>query len=58
MSFWIKKPLDESIMDALIQFEKEDYAKKLKMCITLESMLTKENDLVGFLYDQVIHICK
>lgn len=58
MSFWIKKPLNESIMDALIQFEKEDYAKKLKMCITLESMLTKENDLVGFLYDQVIHICK
>ena len=58
MSFWIKKPLDESIMDALIQFEKEDYAKKLKMCITLESMLTKENDLVGFLYDEVIHICR
>ena len=58
MSFWIKKPLNESIMDALIQFEKEDYAKNLKMCITLESMLTKENDLVGFLYDQVIHICK
>ena len=42
MTFWIKKPLNESIMDALIQFEKEDYAKKLKMCITLESMLTKE----------------
>ena len=58
MTFWIKKPLNESIMDALIQFEKEDYAKKLKMCITLESMLTKEKDLVGFLYDQVIHICK
>lgn len=45
-------------MDALIQFEKEDYVKKLKMHITLESMPSSKEDLVGFLYDQVIHICK
>ena len=50
------KPLNESMMDALIQFEQEDYAEKLKAQIT--SIPSDEDDLVGFLYDQVIHICK
>ena len=43
-------------MDALVQFEKQDYVKKLKTSITSESMPSGQDDLVEFLYDQVVHI--
>ncbi|KAF8734336.1 hypothetical protein AX14_003428 [Amanita brunnescens Koide BX004] len=33
-SFWIKKPLNESMMDSFNQFNSEGYVEKLKKYIT------------------------
>ena len=68
-SFWMIKPTAQTtasitafkqlIMDSLAQFESNGYVKKLKTNITSESLpptLPPNNeDLVGFLYNQVIH---
>ena len=56
LSFWIKKKIHQSIMDALDQFKKEDYVRKLKAHITPEAITTRHDDLVQFLYDQAISI--
>jgi hypothetical protein len=57
LSFWIKKPIEISIMVALDQFNKQGYAEKLKAQITSEAILAgHEVELVQFLYDQVVHI--
>ena len=55
-SFWIIKPFYESVMDALEQFESHGYAQKLKTQITSESIALKHEDLLAFLYDQIINI--
>ena len=56
LSFWIKKPLETSIMDSFHQFKKQGYVEKLKAQITPEALPTKHSALVQFLYDQVINI--
>ncbi len=56
LSFWIKEPIETSIMNALDQFKKQGYVDKLKTQITSEAMPTGHQDLVQFLYDQVINI--
>lgn len=56
ISFWINKPFEESITDALDQFKKQSYVEKLKTHITLESMSTNDKELWRFLYDLIIHI--
>ena len=43
-------------MDALIQFEEQDYVRKLKTHITSESMPSGHEDLVAFLCDEIIHL--
>ena len=55
-SFWIIKPLRESITDALKQFKSHGYAKKLKTQITSESIAFGHEDLLAFLHDQIINI--
>ena len=56
LSFWYRKGIQKSIVDALDQFKKEGYVEKLKAQITSEAIPTGHNDLVQFLYDQVINI--
>ena len=56
LSFWTKKNLCKTIMDALDQFKKEGYVEKLKAHITSEAIPTGHDDLVQFLYDQAINI--
>ena len=40
----------------LDQFNSQNYADKLKICITSESMPHDQGDLSAFLYDQIAHI--
>jgi hypothetical protein len=56
LSFWIRKPINRSIIDAMDKFKKQGYVKKLKAQITSEAMPTGHDDLVQFLYDQIINI--
>ena len=56
LSFWYKKNIREAIVDALDQFKKEGYVERLKTQITSEAISTEHDDLVQFLYDQVINI--
>ena len=57
LSFWTKKKkICDSIMDTLDQFKKEGYVEKLKAHITCEAITTRHDDLVQFLYDQVVNI--
>ena len=69
LSFWIMKPkkksiitrlshknmqpFDELILDALAQFRTEGYVKKLKTSITPQSLPSKKDDLLEFLYNQI-----
>lgn len=49
---------EQLIMDALAQFERDGYVEKLKTSITSESLPgpdSKLEDLVGFLYNQIVH---
>jgi hypothetical protein len=55
-SFWIIKPFNDSIMDALEHFKSHGYVEKLKSQITSTSMPPEYQDLLAFLYNQVIHI--
>ena len=68
LSFWIMKPskksiiaketqpLEQSIMDALEQFKREGYVKKLKTSITSGSMPSDHQELLDFLFDQTDYI--
>ena len=56
MSFWIHKPFEASIAEALDQFKKNQYLEKLKTCITSESLPSDNKQLVEFLYNLTIHI--
>ena len=53
------EPLIESIMDAMEQFKTCGYAEKIKTQITSHSiLLSGDEDLLAFLYDQIINIWK
>jgi hypothetical protein len=56
LSFSIKKEFEQFIRDAMDQFKKQDYADKLKTCITYKSMPADKKALCAFLYDQVTHV--
>ena len=47
------QPFDELILDALAQFRTEGYVKKLKTSITPQSLPSKKDDLLEFLYNQI-----
>ena len=55
-SFWIIKPFNESVMDAFKQSKSHGYVQKLMTQITSESIALKHEDLLAFLYDQIINI--
>ena len=55
-SFWIMKPFQNSVMDALEELKSNGYVEKLKDQITSTSVPSKHQDLLDFLYNQVIHI--
>ena len=46
----------ESIMDALEQFKSYGYTERLKTQITLKSIPPEHEDLLAFLYDQIIEV--
>jgi hypothetical protein len=50
------KPFMESIMDGLEQFKSYGYAEKLKTQITLDSIPPGHEDLLAFLYEQIIKV--
>jgi len=50
------KPFQESIMDALEQFKRQNHVEKLKTQITSESIPTDHKELINFLYLQIICI--
>ena len=53
------EPLIESIKDAMEQFKTCGYAEKIKTQITSHSIpLSGDEDLLAFLYDQIINIWK
>ena len=56
ISFWIKKPFRQSILDAVAQFKQQHYEFKLMGQITPDSVASHEKDLVAFLYNQVVSI--
>lgn len=58
LSFWIRKPFKDALVDAWEQFKQQGYAEKLKTKITSDSVPAPSDDekLVAFLYNMVIHI--
>ena len=62
-SFWTMKPTSQTttsipafeqlIMDSLGQFESYGYVEKLKTSITSESLPPNNEDLLGFMYNQI-----
>ncbi|KAF8348713.1 hypothetical protein F5887DRAFT_1280464 [Amanita rubescens] len=56
LSFQVMKPFQESIMDALEQFKRQNHVEKLKTQITSESIPTDHKKLIKFLYLQIICI--
>ena len=67
LSFWIlqkqkeKKSIitelsfEDSILGALKQFRTEGYVEKLKTCITQDSLPSYKDDLLEFLYNQIVY---
>lgn len=56
-TFWMKnKPIEELLLDALEQFKKQGYVEKLKNCINPALLPSDPDDLIMFLYDQIIHL--
>jgi len=55
-SFWVVMPLQESVMHTFKQFKRQGYVEKLKLKITSESIPSNYEDLLAFLYDQIISI--
>jgi len=56
LSFWIKKPFQQSLREALNQYRQRDYAQKLKTDITPDFIHSSYHDLVTLLYMQVPHV--
>ena len=56
LSFPIKAVFEQFIRDALDQFKRQNYADKLKTCITPESMPSDQGALSAFLCDKITHI--
>jgi hypothetical protein len=56
LSFPINAGFKQFIRDALDQFKRQNYADKLKSCITSESMPSDQEALSAFLYDKIAHI--
>jgi hypothetical protein len=54
LSFFIMKTYNESMIDALEEFKKQDYVNKLKAQTTSETIPSNDEDLLAFLYDQVM----
>jgi hypothetical protein len=52
-SFWIKKPLVESISEALDHFKKDGNVEKLKIRINNKSLPSDPQYLITFLYDLI-----
>ena len=48
------QPFEELILDALTQFTTEGYVEKLKTSITQESLPSNCDDVVQFLYNQIV----
>jgi hypothetical protein len=48
-----QKMFEQLMMDALDQFKKGGYVKRLKTHITLESLPSEHQDLLEFLHDQI-----
>jgi hypothetical protein len=55
-SFFILKPFENSVMDAIEQFKSHGYVEKLKAQITSTSLPPEHQDLIQFLHNQIIHI--
>lgn len=53
-SFWIVKPFNNSVVDALEQFKSHGYEEKLKAQITSAAVPPAHHDLLEFLYDQIL----
>lgn len=51
------KTFEEAIMDALDQFMREEYVKKLKIYITARS-ISHESDKMVFLFNLINDICQ
>ena len=49
------KPFNDAIRDAVEQFKGSEYVERLKNQITYRSMPPEHQDLLAFLYNQVIH---
>lgn len=56
LSFWIKKPFMESIMDALGQLNEQGYVTKLKAQITPDTIPSGDKELLTFLCNKAICI--
>ena len=48
------KTYNESMTDALEEFKRQDYVNKLKAQTTSETIPSNDEDLLAFLYDQVM----
>ncbi|KAF8697082.1 hypothetical protein AX14_001465, partial [Amanita brunnescens Koide BX004] len=55
-SFWINKPLSESIKDAFGHFKEQGNVEKLKKHINPETMPPDSGELHAFLFDLIISI--
>ena len=55
-SFQIMKPFSDSIMDSLDHFKSDGYVENLESQITSKSLPPGDQDLLAFLFDQIIHI--
>ncbi len=56
LSFWIKKSLLLSVIEALDQYGQQGYVQKLKTDITLDFIHSGNQDLASLLYQQVTYI--
>ena len=52
----MKNTFNNSIMDAFEQFKSDGYVEKLKAQITSTSVPSRHQDLLEFLYNQIIHM--
>ncbi|KAF8621788.1 hypothetical protein AX15_007499, partial [Amanita polypyramis BW_CC] len=55
-SFWIKKDIGDSLMDAFDQFKRQGHIGKLKAQITSMTLPSNHEELLKFLYEYAIQI--
>ena len=55
LSFGKMQPFEDIILGALDQFRTEGYVEKLKTSITPESWPSNKDDLLEFLYNQIVY---